>query len=68
MAMAGKTLGARLMKVDSSGIVPNPLPKTPDGKVRQQLAMDRNYERPETFAVTIPDGHVWGAGHNYYTG
>jgi hypothetical protein len=63
MTMTGASLGASFIKVDSSRIVRNPLPKTPDGKVRQQLAMDRNYEWPETFVVTIPDGRVWGAGH-----
>ena len=61
--MTGERLGARFIKVDSSCIVPNPLPKTPDGGVRQQLALDRNCEWPETFVVTISGGHVWGAGH-----
>jgi capsular polysaccharide biosynthesis protein len=63
MAMAGERLGASFIKVDASRIVPNPLPKTPSGKIRQQLAMDRNYEWPETFVATIPDGRVWDDGH-----
>jgi capsular polysaccharide biosynthesis protein len=63
MAMTGERLGADFIKVDSSCIVPNRLPKTPDGHVRQQLAMDHNYEWPETFVVTIPGGRVWGTGH-----
>ena len=63
VVMAGKTLGARFIKVDSSRVVGNPLPKTPDGEIRQQLAMDRDYKWPETFVVTIPSGRVWGPGH-----
>ena len=61
--MTGERLGASFIKVDSSCIVPNQLPKTPDGTVRQQLAMDRNCEWPETFVVTIPGGRVWSSGH-----
>jgi capsular polysaccharide biosynthesis protein len=63
MAMIGETLGASFIKVDPPCVAQNALPKTPDGKVRQQLAMDRNYDWPETFVATIPNGRVWHDGH-----
>jgi capsular polysaccharide biosynthesis protein len=63
MAMTGERLGASFVRVEPSCIVTNPLPKTPHSHVRQQLAMDRDYEWPETFVVTIPNGRVWGTGH-----
>jgi Glycosyltransferase 61 len=63
MMIAGERLGASFIKVDPPQIVRNPLPKTPTGGVRQQLAMDRDYEWPETFVAMIPGGRVWGTGH-----
>jgi capsular polysaccharide biosynthesis protein len=63
MAIAGEKLGASLISVDPSRIVRNPMPKTPNGRVRHQLTMDRDCEWPETFVVTIPAGRVWGSGH-----
>ncbi len=63
MAMTGENVGAKLIKVDAACVVPNPLPKTPSGRIRQQLAMDRIYKWPETFVVTVPNGRVWGSGY-----
>jgi capsular polysaccharide biosynthesis protein len=63
MAIAGEKLGANLITVDPSRIVRNPMPKTPNGRVRQQLAVDHDCEWPETFVVKIPNGRVWGTGH-----
>jgi capsular polysaccharide biosynthesis protein len=63
MTKYGEKIGARYIDVEPSCVVTIALPKTPHSVVRQQLAMDRDYEWPATFVVTIPNGRVWGDGH-----
>ena len=63
MAMYGEKIGASYIPVDPACTVSNTLPKTPHPRLRQQLAMDRDYEWPATFVVSIPNGRVWGSGY-----
>jgi capsular polysaccharide biosynthesis protein len=63
MAMYGEKIGASYIPVDPTCTVSNDLPRTPHPRLRQQLVMDRDYEWPATFVVSIPNGRVWGSGY-----
>lgn len=63
MAMSGEKFGATFIPFEPARTVTNPLPKSPHTRIRRQFTIDRNYDWPANFVVTIGNGRVWGAGH-----
>jgi capsular polysaccharide biosynthesis protein len=63
MAMSGERFGATFIPLESACKVQNPLPKSPHNRIRRQFTIDRNYDWPATFVVTIGYARVWGAGN-----
>ena len=63
MAMSGEKYGATFIPLEPARTVPNPLPKSPHSRIRRQFTIDRNYDWPATFVVTIGNARVWGAGN-----
>jgi capsular polysaccharide biosynthesis protein len=62
VSKSGEPFQAKIINVEPSCIIPNPLPKTVHDKVRQQFLMDASYVYPETFVATIPGGRVTSRG------